>query len=133
MTGTLTGSSGRNAASDTWKYIIDWLCNASGAAVATFAELGLGEVSGRLLSFETIPGLNGDKSTDCPTALYDLTITDEYGFDIAEGTLANRSASLAERANPVTEAWYCQEDLTVTIANAGNAKRGRIVVVFGKR
>jgi hypothetical protein len=131
MTGTVTATVEKRASAKITKYIIDWLCSAAGAVSATFAELNLGEVSGRFRSCETIPGTNGDLTTNLPDS-YSLTITDEYAYDLLEGFGAGRSASAAERINPQIEALLAMEDLTITIASAGNAKRGRIVFVITK-
>jgi len=133
MTGTLSATISRNAASGLFKIIVDWLCNASGAAVATFAELLINEASGFLLSVETIPGLNGDRTTTVPSANYDITVTDEYAFDVLEGTLTNRSASAAEKSIPLNPLALCQEDLSINIANAGDSKTGRIVLTLSRR
>ncbi len=49
----------------------------------------------RLEAMETNPG------TTAPTALYDVTLTDDGGYDLLGGAGANRSATVTERVIPV--------------------------------
>ena len=74
---------------------------------------------------QTVPGENGDKSTDCPTANYNVTLLDDFGFDwlFSKGLL--RSASVAEA--------FCRDgripisdSSILTIADAGDTKQGLI-------
>jgi hypothetical protein len=72
-----------------------------------------------------------------PTNLYDVTLTDEDGIDILGGRGANIASASNTSVVPIVAAstdvykitvgkgW-----LTLTIANAGNAKGGRIVLHF---
>ena len=85
------------------------------------------KLSGYIVDIETIPGLNGDKTTDCPTTLYDITLDDSYGYDLAGGALANRSASVAEKVVP-SQPIPIDSEITISISAAGNAKRGRIIL-----
>lgn len=85
------------------------------------------KLSGYIVGIETIPGENGDKTTDCPTALYDITLDDSYGYDLAGGSLANRSASVGEKvvsSQPIP----IDSEITVSISAAGNSKKGRIII-----
>ena len=121
--------------------ILDWLSTDLGVVslgvVATYNAQQVGKtacpieisvVRGKLWSVETIPGLHGDLATTLPTA-YDLTILDEYGFDILAGTCAARSATVAEKVVPVIGI-IINSELTLTIASAGDAKTGRIKLEF---
>jgi len=126
--------------SDPNKVILDWLSTDLGVvsiAICSTYITAQGvfkphpkKLQGFLRSIETIPGLLGDKTTTVPTTLYDITLLDPYGYDISGGILADRSASVAEKEVP-TEDLYIDSELTLTIANAGNAKTGRIILEIG--
>jgi hypothetical protein len=131
MTGTVTAVSSHIGRSGMVKYIIDWLSDGSGVVTATFAALGLGKVSGWLKSIEAIPGALGIPATNPPSDDYDITLTNVYGFDIAEGTLADRSNTVAEKVTPNSEAAYLDEELTLNISGAGASNQGRLILVFG--
>jgi hypothetical protein len=49
-------------------------------------------IEGRLLALGTAPG------TTNPTSLYDITVVDQFTYDVLEGVGANRSASAAQKA-----------------------------------
>lgn len=134
---TVTMSNPYGDSADPNKIILDWLSTDLGvvslAICSTYATAqGANKVfpkklRGFLRSIETIPGLLGDKTTTCPTTLYDITLLDSYSYDISGAILADRSASVAEKEIP-TENLYIDSDLTLTIANAGDAKTGRIIL-----
>ncbi len=108
-------------------YILDWVSHTDGTVDNSITGL-TGQLGGRIIAFETIPGLLGDLSTQLPTNLYDITIDDEYGTDIAAAALANRSGSAGERINPSVgiPIWA---PLTLTIAAAGDTLAGRLIIV----
>lgn len=112
-------------------YILDWTSDGSGAVDQSITNL-IGVLAGRVIAFETIPGENGDLSTDLPTALYDITIDDEYNTDIAAGALGDRSGTVGERVNPAVPIpiWA---PLTLKIANAGVSKKGRLIIVVSEK
>ena len=109
-------------------YILDWICTAGGVVDQSITDL-IGEVGGRVIAFETVPGLNGDLTTQLPTNLYDVTIEDAYATDIAAGALADRSGTVGERVNPsvAIPVWGA---LTLVIAAAGVTEAGRIIIVI---
>ncbi len=53
-------------------------------------------IIGRVLSFETIPGVSGDKATYIPAGTYAVQLRDAYGYDLLDGAGAARSISAAE-------------------------------------
>lgn len=120
------------------KVTLDWTSDGSTGTVSiaicdTYAT-AQGEMTvypsklqGFLRSIETIPGLLGDKTTDVPTTLYDITLLDPYSYDISGNVLADRSASVAEMVIP-TEPLYIDSEITLTISGAGNDKHGRIIL-----
>ena len=126
---------------DRAQIICDWTSDAAAGSVAlaiasTYATAQAAispsypqpkRIVGKITMIETIPGANGDKATTCPTDQYDVTLPDAYGYDVADGTLANRSGSVAESV-VYEEPLAIDSDLTLTIANAGNSKAGRLII-----
>lgn len=86
-------------------------------------------IAGRIAAVETIPGTLGIPATNPPTNAYDITLLDVYGHDVADGNLGGRSSTVAEKLvfdTPVP----IGGELTLTIANAGDAKNGRIIITM---
>lgn len=84
-------------------------------------------IKGCISAIETIPGTLGVPATNPPTDLYDVTLLDAYSYDVADGNLANLSNTLAKVLvfdTPIP----INSELTLTIANAGNATNGRIII-----
>jgi hypothetical protein len=131
--------------SDPYRVILDWVCGTGGAeGVVTDADIAstyaaaqklINDISapqpsklqGYIKAIETIPGLNGDKTTACPTTLYDITLDDAYDYDVAGGSLADRSASLAETVVPSSPI-PIDSEITLEITAAGDTKKGRIIL-----
>jgi hypothetical protein len=123
--------------------ILDWKSTDAGVVAigiaSTFAAAQLVKspsyprpvkLRGVLNSIETSPGTLGAPATNPPTDLYDVTLVDNYGLDVADGNLANRGNTAAEvvvYASPIP----INSELTLTIANAGNAKDGRMILHMG--
>lgn len=110
-------------------YTVAWTSDASGNAVEGFV------MSGKILKVVTDPGATA------PTANYDITLVDESSLDVAEGFLANRHTSNSEVVYPVIEdattatsySWGSMCGLiTITVANAGSAKVGEILIYVEK-
>ena len=99
-----------------------WLSDASGDADGTTPEQFTGDVEN--CSF--IPD-----DTDVPTALWDVTIADKNGVDVLGGQGANRSATLDEGVALVGKVF--KSALTLTVSNAGNAKRGKCILYIRKK
>lgn len=87
------------------------------ASDGSFPDTVLPALEGTLRALATAPG-----STQ-PTALYDITIVDQYGHDVLEGVGANRSATVSEKVpilysgtgtHPTIDD---QDTLTLKIAN----------------
>lgn len=109
-------------------YVLDWISHTDGTISNSITDL-IGLVGGRVIAWETVPGLLGDLATDLPTNAYDLTIDDAYGADVAAGALANRSGTVGERVNPAVAipVWGA---LTLTGAACGDTKSGRLIIVI---
>jgi hypothetical protein len=88
-------------------------------------------INGRISTIETIPGALGVPATTPPTDLYDVTLLDAYGYDVADGNLANLSSTLAKTLvfdTPIA----INSEITLTISAAGDAKNGRIIITVVK-
>lgn len=73
-------------------------------------------IRGKIAKIQTIPGYLGDKSTYLPAGTYNLTLVDDYGYDLLDGNGAARSISAAETvvfSTPVA----VDGDITLTIAS----------------
>jgi len=121
---------------------LDWLSTDLGVvSIAIFATYNtavaagtsrypnVSAIKGRISKVETIPGTLGVPATNPPTNLYDITLLDAYGYDVMDGTLADRSATVAEVVvfdSPIN----VNGELTLTIANAGNANNGRMIITL---
>lgn len=112
-----------------------WTSTAGGAA----ADASL-KIVGRLIKGQTIPAAGGS----APTDNYDITITDDNSVDVLAGcqsTLQNRDTANTEEAyflvldtagTPLAQSIHpvvCSP-LTFTVANAGSAKSGTIVLYY---
>lgn len=142
LTVTVNGNPYLDGHRDRAQIICDWTSDASAGTVAiaiastyTAAQIAYGgmrpnpkRITGNIRLVETIPGLLGDKTTTCPTDNYDITLPDAYGFDVMEGGLANRSSSVAQIVSFEAAPLPIDSDLTLTIANAGNSKTGRVII-----
>lgn len=82
---------------------------------------------GRLLALATAPGVTN------PTALYDITLVDQFGHDVLEGVGANRSASAAEKVPIVYSGTSntppVDESDTLTLKIANNSVNSALVTV----
>lgn len=115
------------------KIIIDWTSDGGGAVLEStiaglLADPDVGKkFTGKFESFETAPGADGDLTTNLPTALYDITLKDEYGADVMAGGGANRSGTVGERV-AIAVPYRIDSELVLAIAAAGVSKQGRIVL-----
>jgi hypothetical protein len=113
---------------------VDWTSDSSGDASATTL----------LISGELIKGITNPDGTDAPTDDYDITVKDEESFDILSGceddlvdrdtanteevyflVLDQAGTPLAQSVHPVV----CDK-LTIAVASAGSAKKGRLNLYF---
>lgn len=126
------GADGTGFRGNIRKVIADWTSDGSGDAAGTTRK-----IVGTLIKAVTDP-------TDSPTDNYDITITDEEGVDVlaaCQSTLANRDTTNSEQVyflvldaagTPLAQSIHpvvCDK-LTVTIANAGNAKSGQLILYY---
>jgi hypothetical protein len=100
------------------------------AANGSVPDTVLTSFEGTLLALGTAPGVTQ------PTALYDITVVDQFGHDVLEGVGANRSATLSEKVPvvysgtglhpPVDEA----DTLTFKLANNSVASAQITVTLY---
>lgn len=116
---------------DTTKYNIAWTSDASGNVSANTFVMK----RGRITQAKFLPGAGGA----APSAGYGATLLDGDGIDLLMGLGASRSASNAEAAplnsgqgEPASSIrWFEGGNVTPTIANAGNAKSGTLILYVG--
>lgn len=106
-----------------FEYSMAWVCDASGAVT----ENAVAVKRGYIRSVEFIP----DGGGTAPSAAYDVTLIDaiSVGADFVSAAGANLSATARSIATPNT--LFKGGNLYPTVANAGNAKGGTIVLVVG--
>jgi hypothetical protein len=108
---------------------VEWTSHASNGTVVQAIE----RFSGEILRITTNPD-----GTAAPTDDYDITLVDGDGVDVALGTLANRDDTNTETVYPSVAGSGALTDIrmsvagliTLTIANAGNSKKGIITIYY---
>lgn len=116
MAGTVTLSEIRSKPVKRIKWT--WTCTAGGAA----DKITVNGYYGKVLACVTIPDAG-----DAPTDNYDITITDADGFDVLQGTGANRDTANTETAVPTTDS-PVYGPLTLNVTNAGASKEGVVIL-----
>lgn len=109
-------------------YSCAWTADASGAVSGIDVPMARGFVH----QVKFIPGTAGN----APTALYDVTLVDADAVDFLGGSGADLSATVAAIKAPILGSSQMQPfwrggSLQPTVANAGNAKTGTILVTIG--
>jgi hypothetical protein len=102
---------------------IAWTCDASGNVSGNAFAVGVAA----LWQAKFIPGSGGTQ----PTNLYDVTVNDANGCDMAAGkgaNLSNATASIGVQSGPLS---IVSGTLDLVVANAGNAKQGTVVLLVG--
>lgn len=117
MAGTVTMAEVRYTAIKkiTWS----WTSTSGGAAdgATTYAY------DGDLIGLTTDPD-----GTSAPTDNYDITITDSDGRDVLLGAGANRDTATTEHVVGTNLAAVAGSKLTLNVANAGDTKKGVVVL-----
>ena len=105
------------------EYLIAWTSDAAGAVT----ENPVAVKSGKIIGVKFIPS-----AVTAPSAAYDVTVIDGESVDMVTGLGANLSATASTRSVPLvnsTEKLFFEGgNLTPTVANAGNAKLGTIIL-----
>lgn len=105
------------------KIVWDWACTDAGAV----SSQTTGTYTGELSRFVTNP----DADADAPTDEYDVTILDEDGNDVLMGAGVDRDTLNTEQVLGTSLGVCYNSKLTLTIASAGNAKKG-IAILYIK-
>ena len=98
-----------------FRYKVDWVSAADGTASGDLGNV----YNGVTYNVVFVPS-----ATAPPTALYNVTITDDFGLDILAGGGAGRSATAKERVTPTPIQYH--GNLTLNVSNAGDTKAGSI-------
>jgi hypothetical protein len=115
------------------QYTVAWTSDAAdGSVAANVSGNGFAIRSGYLESIRFIPG------STAPTNLYDVTLTDSDGTiasgDLLSGTGADRSSTLSSVLTFDPPIFMDgTRTLAVVVANAGNSKTGRVVILVRTR
>lgn len=128
----LTVSKFRSPDGQIVRLTLDWTSDAGGVVLAAIgATLGdIRAVRGLLSRVETIPGLEGDLTTNLPNDQYDIALLTPYGADLVDGNCGNRSGIIADTgpifATPIPNI----DEIRLNINNAGALRSGRINLYF---
>ncbi len=95
-----------------------WESSAGGAADATTTDV----FDGKLLAVTT------DPDATAPTDNYDVEVQDADGRDLLLGAGANRDTAVTEFIKGADLGAVAGSKLTLAVTNAGNAKKGVVVV-----
>ena len=103
-------------------------CNASATASFSATPIDSGKITELMgwIGYEirTSPG------SVAPTTLYDIRLNDEWGIDLAGGTLANRSASEPQKVTP----WFTVSDpIVLTITGNSQNYAQTVIKIFLSR
>lgn len=119
----------RQNGTDIVTHTFEWLSDGSGNAVLASGI----PVSGEIKRVVFVPSL-----TLPPTALYDVTLTDENGIDVLGAQGANLPASgntnvcpgvpMKDGTTTTTRPFVVDDVLTLNVSNAGSAKSGKVIV-----
>lgn len=98
-----------------------WTSSAGGTASETTSF----DLHGQVLWAAFVPD-----GVAAPTDNYDVTVTDERGYDVLCGAGANRDTANTEYITSGLGA-VASSRLTFSVANAGNAKSGKVALWIG--
>ena len=123
--------------SDVWRPTkvlqFTWVTGSSSQADVTPTTATSGSYDGRILAVITNPSTSAQ-----PDDNYDITITDKNGFDLLNGSGANRDETNTEflfngstGAETVRMLPFSMTQLTLNITNAGSEQEGIVTVYIG--
>ena len=105
------------------KIVWDWLCTDAGIVVSETT----GAYTGEIIRLITDP----DAAGDAPTDNYNVTITDEDGYDVLMGGGLLRDTANTEQVLASSLGCCYNSKLELNIADAGDANKG-IVILYIK-
>lgn len=100
------------------KYTLSWTSDASGNVTSNTSAIRVGNV----FKIEIVPNGGGTQ----PTNLYDVTLLDANSVDLLSGVGADQSNAASKVFVFDPQMWHDDTALTLTVANAGNAKGGTV-------
>jgi hypothetical protein len=122
------------------KIIVDCAASVAGTVLGSLAAHytnanplapPLYKITGKIKKVQTAPGNNGDLTTYLPTDQYDLTLTDEYGYEVTASGIGNRSGTISESIVPVSDI-VVDSELILTGSNCGNNGKFRVTIFLGR-
>lgn len=123
--GTVTLTSATDVGGVT-RYTYAWLSTAGGAVSGDTTTIALR--AGMILKVALVPGSGGTQPSDA----YDVTLLDTRSVDVLSGIGANLSNAASTLISD-TGFWAdLGETLQLTVANAGSAKQGQIILWVGR-
>lgn len=119
------------------RHVVAWTSDATSSgncSLPLVTSHGTLVISGEILRAQFVPGTSGAQ----PSNNYSLTLTDAGGSDVLSGqgsTLSNSAAStvcpgvkVTDGTTSTSRAMSCDDQLTLNIASAGNAKSGQLIL-----
>jgi hypothetical protein len=103
------------------QFVWTWTSSAGGAATYTPET----KFSGSVVNLVTIPD-----GVSVPTTNYDVTVIDDNGVDVLNGAGIDRDSTLTQYAQEAALGVVANSQLDFTIANAGDTKKGTVVVTL---
>ncbi len=81
---------------------ITWIADSTGAVTSTTSTDFIRGIINQIITDPdtSVAPATADSSGRAPTALYDITLTNTQGYDVAGGALMNRSATVTEKVMP---------------------------------
>lgn len=103
------------------KIVWSWT-SGTGAEGGTVTKTTAGTYDGKIIGLTTDPG------STAPTDNYDVVIADADGHDVLLGAGADRDTANTENVAEASLGAVAGSTLTLSIANAGDAKVGQVIL-----
>ena len=116
---TITESS--NIGTAVKKIVWDWLCTDLGVVTGSVTT---GKYTGQVVRLITNP----DAAGDAPTDDYDVQVLDADSTDVLMGAGADRDTANTEQVLASSLGYVYDSALTLEITNAGDAKKGLVIL-----
>ncbi len=122
---------------DKFKYTFAWTSDASGDVTGISTDDGsfmTRTITEILKGKEIVGGEVTPDATDVPTTSFDVVVNDSNSVDLFGGAFADLSETATTTSYPFDATVYgskiIKSALTPVVDNAGNAKKGSIVLMF---
>lgn len=104
------------------KITFSWTSENGGGNAGKATKTTLDSYTGEIIRLVTVPGA----APNAPTDDYDVAINDEDGNDVLMGAGADRDTANTEQVLASSLGCVANDKLTLSVTNAGNAKRGTV-------